>query len=58
MQKKKKMDKEKWHEIFMADCDEEPFGSENNEVFSGNSEIIIDTSVYPNKLAEEKWNDR
>ena len=27
---------------------------ENNVVFSGNSEIIIDTSVYPNKLAEEK----
>ena len=47
-------DKEKWHEIFMADCDEEQFYSENNEVFSGNSEIIIDTSVYPNKLAEEK----
>ena len=47
-------EREKWHEIFMADCDEEPFDSEKNVVFSGNNEIIIDTSVYPNKLAEEK----
>ena len=43
--------KEKWHEIFKADCDED---SEEDVVFSGSSEIILDTSVFPNKLAEEK----